>query len=369
MLGVMYAKPIRRRPISLLSLLCAALPSLLGCGRSTHAGSASTAQRKLASAPSLPSVVQPPARGGVVAGEGNRLTGHAASGHGEAATSRAEASFPNGTASRTVQPGPVTTAVYAWHADATINALEASTTLRRRFESPPGFVRVALPKHSFGSWLRGLPLAAAGTGVRAYNGALLLRADHPHLAAVTTLDTGARNLQQCADAVMRLHAEWLWSEGHAAEASYGSGAGPIAWKRYLAGGYPKPKGNRFVWGQRGARQNTHANYRKYLDVVFSWSNTVALARQGKAIARGALRPGDFFVVAGSPGHTVLVLDVAENADGQRRALLGQSFMPAQSFHVLRPSPRQAWFSLNDKNGVKTPFWPRFPWTALRRLDG
>ena len=49
------------------------------------------------------------------------------------------------------------------------------------------------------------------------------------------------------------------------------------------------------WGQRSARANNHATYRKYMDVVFAWSNTVALARQGKEVSREQLRPGDFFV--------------------------------------------------------------------------
>jgi len=39
--------------------------------------------------------------------------------------------------------------------------------------------------------------------------------------------------------------------------------------------------------------------------------------------------------SGSPGHVVMVLDVCENAEGQRAFLLGQGYMPAQQFHVLK----------------------------------
>lgn len=257
---------------------------------------------------------------------------------------------------------------YPWHADPSIDAAAATDSLRQRFAPPPGFARVDVPDGSFGHWLRHLPLAAPGTPVRSFTGALHLPADHRNIAAVTTLDIGARDLQQCADAIMRLHAEWLWQQGRADEASYPSGGGPIPWKRYVAGGYPALSGNTFVWKSRGPRKSDHATYRKYLDAVFSWANTVALEQKTRVVEREQLRPGDFFVLAGNPGHSVLVLDIAENAKGERRALLGQSFMPAQSFQVLRPNKTAVWFSLSDEEGVKTPFWRRFPWTSARRLD-
>lgn len=264
-------------------------------------------------------------------------------------------------------PAPLTVTAYPWHGDASITALAASDALGQRFSPPPGFTRAPVAEASFGAWLRALPLAAPGTPVRSYEGGVHLPADHRNIAAVTTLDVGTRDLQQCADAIMRLHAEWLWHRGRAAEASYPSGGGPIPWRRYLAGGYPALNGNSFVWKTRSARKDDHATYRAYLDVVFSWANTVALANKTKAVDRADARPGDFFVLAGSPGHAVLILDIAERADGRRVALLGQSFMPAQSFQVLRPSRSQTWFSLDDDEGVDTPFWPRFPWSSLRRL--
>jgi hypothetical protein len=74
------------------------------------------------------------------------------------------------------------------------------------------------------------------------------------------------------------------------------------------------------------------------------------------------------VLPGGPGHAILILDVAEAPDGRRVALLGQGFMPAQDFHVLRAGA-SAWFSL-DGEDVDTPFWPApFPWSSLRRMKG
>jgi hypothetical protein len=68
------------------------------------------------------------------------------------------------------------------------------------------------------------------------------------------------------------------------------------------------------------------------------------------------------------GHAVLILDVARDAKGNRVLLLGQGYMPAQSFQVLRPSAKEVWFPLDLSAGkLETPFWDPFPFSALRRL--
>jgi hypothetical protein len=257
---------------------------------------------------------------------------------------------------------------YPWHADDSVEPLEAVDHLAERFFPPSGFRRVDLPPHSFGAWLRRLPLAAEGTPVLAYDGRTILPAGHRHLAAVTTLDVGSRDLQQCADAVMRLFAEWRWSQGRAREVSFQSGFGAIPWARFLGGAEPHYDGERVSWvtSRRRARED-HASFRRYLDVVFTWANTGSLDRQAAHPEPDDLRPGDFFVLPGNPGHTVLVLDMARDDRGRRMALVGQSFMPAQRFQVLRPSRDQAWFTIDDE-GVDTPFWRPFPFSALRRLD-
>jgi hypothetical protein len=113
---------------------------------------------------------------------------------------------------------------------------------------------------------------------------------------------------------------------------------------------------------------SHAAFRAWLDAVFAWANTGALARDTRAVALADLRPGDFVVQPGGPGHAVLVLDLATSADGRRAVLLGQGFMPAQSFQVLRPARRSAWFIVEER-GLTTPFWPTFAWSTLHRFDG
>ena len=37
----------------------------------------------------------------------------------------------------------------------------------------------------------------------------------------------------------------------------------------------------------------------------------------------------------SPGHVVMIVDVCEDESGKKAFLLGQGYMPAQEFHVLK----------------------------------
>jgi hypothetical protein len=103
-------------------------------------------------------------------------------------------------------------------------------------------------------------------------------------------------------------------------------------------------------------------------MVFQWANTGSLSAQALPVTADSVRPGDFFVLPGNPGHAVLILDLACDADGRRVALLGQGFMPAQGLYVLGGDQRP-WFTLTPGAPVITPFWDPFPWSSLRRLEG
>jgi len=267
---------------------------------------------------------------------------------------------------------PLAIESYPWLKDASLKMPEPKEPLEARFEPPPGFERVAVEPGSFGAWLRGLPLGAEGLAVLTYRGDVLLPPDHENIAAVAAIDIGTADLQQCADSVIRLHAEWRWSLG-ARDVAYRAASGAMMpFSRWMRGERPVEEGNAIRWkplGRPDPPGGDHQSFRKYLDSVFTWANTGALARDAKKIGVGDARPGDFVVLPGSPGHAVLVLDMAASAEGKRVALLGQGFMPAQSFQVLRPNRGRVWFELDAGSpGLKTPFWPTFPWDSLRRLD-
>lgn len=261
------------------------------------------------------------------------------------------------------KPGRAELARYTWLSpDARVRPLEEA------FAPPEGYTRVPVEPGSFGAWLRGLPLRPEGTPVLSHRGGEILPGDDARLAAVAELDVGTANLQQCADSVIRLHAEWLWSSNQRERIAYRFASGHVAaWPKYAAGDRARVSGAKVQWVRSAAADGSRASFRAYLDLVFTYAGTVSLEPLKGRPSREDVRPGDFFVLGGSPGHAVLVLDVAANAEGRRVALLGQGFMPAQDFHVLAPRGGEgAWFPL-DGDTVETPFWKPFPWSSLRRF--
>ncbi len=235
---------------------------------------------------------------------------------------------------------------YAWR---TANDAAPAATLETRIAPPPGFARVPAPPDSWAAWLRGLPMKPAGAPVLLYNGGRKWRQD-VHVAVVD-IDVGSRDLQQCADALMRLRAEWLFAAGRTRDIGF------------------TYDGRRHAFAARG--RNDHAALRKYMDLVFAYAGTYSLERELKRVDVADIETGDVFIKGGfnGTGHAVLVADMAENpTTGERRFLLLQSYMPAQEMHILK-NPADAggspWYPATFEGDLVTPEWT-FAHDALRR---
>ena len=125
-----------------------------------------------------------------------------------------------------------------------------------------------------------------------------------------------------------------------------------------------------TWEQTAAPDAGYASFRRYLDIVFSYAGTLSLARElDKVVDPRRVEAGDVFIQGGSPGHAVMVVDVAEDASGRRAVLLAQSYMPAQDIHVLRnpASPGNPWYVIEGDGPLTTPEWD-FPAGSLRRFS-
>jgi hypothetical protein len=237
--------------------------------------------------------------------------------------------------------------------------------LSDRFPPPPGFVRTAVAPGSFAHYLRQLPLRPQGTAVLLHNGKPKGRQD-VH-AAVVDLSVGSKDLQQCADAVIRLRAEYLFAHGREQDIAFDLTNGfRVPWQRWKHGERVRVDGNKCSWMDGGTVDGSHAQFLRYLDFVFIYAGTLSLHRELRPAGQMALEAGDVFIQGGSPGHAVLVLDVARHPDGRTAFLIGQSYMPAQDFHVLRdPLGKGAWYMLDEGERLWTPEWT-FDWSDRRR---
>jgi hypothetical protein len=254
---------------------------------------------------------------------------------------------------------------YAWERD------PSAEPLRERVQVPAGYTRIPLSPSSFGEWLRGLPLRAGQGVVRLYDGRPKPRQDL-HVAVVE-IDVGKRDLQQCADAVMRLRAEYLFGAGRQDEICFRAVSGDaMPYASYRRGLRPPP-GRASPWSQAAPADASWQGFRKYLDRVFDIANTASLARELEPVRDArAIEPGDVYIQPARGerfGHAVLVLDVAENASGERVFLIAQSYMPAQDIHVLvnpQNSAFSPWYRPPVDGALQTPEWD-FPAGSLKRF--
>ncbi len=215
-------------------------------------------------------------------------------------------------------------------------------TIREAFPPPAGSTRVEAPP--FGAWLQQQLLEDAAAPVLTYDGRVVR-----HNGRVVQLPLVKGDLQQCADAILRLRAEWLRETGQPV-VLYATSGDPIPWSRFQGGERPYVSGRHLAWSSgKGPSTWDH-----YLSRSFNWAGTISLkAHETRAVTTPL--PGDILIEAGSPGHAVVLLDVAREPDGTTWILVGESYMPAQDFHV-EIGPNAGWWPL-DEAGLPLPHWP------------
>jgi hypothetical protein len=240
--------------------------------------------------------------------------------------------------------------------------------LQSRLDPPPGYARIPAKEDGFGEWLRGLPTRPGRPPVRLYDGREKSNQRAHHL--VLDVDVGEKDLQQCADAVIRLRAEYLWARRCDKAVAFRFTSGDLAeWAKWREGFRPRVSGNRVSWSPAAAPDGSRESFRRYLDTVFTYAGSASLEGELDKVADPS-RPeiGDVYIQGGFPGHAVLVVDAAENGKGERVTLLAQSYMPAQEIHLLRNpgSGTSPWFRAMNRGALETPEWS-FRHEDLRRF--
>ncbi|MBU6324463.1 MAG: hypothetical protein KJS92_03160 [Bacteroidetes bacterium] len=237
-----------------------------------------------------------------------------------------------------------------------------------RFSCPDGYTRMQHDSGSFAYFLGHFPLKPHGTPVRFYDGNIKEHAAH---AAVMELSTGKEDLQQCADAVMRLRSEYLYSRKEYSLMHFNFVSGfRCGFDRWMQGCRVKMNGNQSSWACTQTPDAGRSSFDAWLSQVFMFAGTASLEKELRPVPASEVMPGDVWIKGGSPGHAVIVMDVCTDSSGNRLFMLAQSYMPAQDMHILRnyeEADISPWFRVPlARSELITPEWT-FAYNQLRRF--
>lgn len=238
--------------------------------------------------------------------------------------------------------------------------IPSGTTLETRIQPPTDFTRTKEEENSFATYLRQLPLKPDGEEVLLYDGSI--KRNYNTYAAVVDMSIGDKNLHQCADAVMRLRAEYLWNEKRYDEIHFNFTNGfRVDYSKWMEGRRIVVKGNKSYWVNRTSPSNNYQDFWKYMELIFSYAGTLSLSKELVPVKLTGLKVGDVFIWGGSPGHAILVVDLAENVNTNEKVfLLTQSYMPAQETQILQNpnnSKLSPWYSVSEiGEELVTPEW-------------
>ena len=238
-------------------------------------------------------------------------------------------------------------------------SFDTGRTIIDRFNPPRGYKRVQVEESSFEAYLHDLPLKEAGSKVLYYDGST--KVNREVYRAVIDLPIGRKNLHQCADAVIRLRAEYLYGINAFDSIHFNFTNGfRVDYSEWIKGKRIRVKGNKTWWEQAAPSSDSYADFWKYLETLFMYAGTLSLSKEMKPVETEEMQIGDVFIQGGSPGHAVIVVDMVENSHtGEKLFMLAQSYMPAQDLQILaNPSDSRIspWYSLDFGGVLRTPEW-------------
>ena len=211
---------------------------------------------------------------------------------------------------------------------------EDGMTLESRILTPSGYQRMEVEEGSLGDFLHQYPMKAYGSKVHLFDGS----EKYNQSAHISVFDLPIENydLQQCADSVIRMYAEYFWNTKQYERIAFHYTSGFLAeYPKWREGNRIKVDGNTVTWVKSAEYDDSYECFVEYLKNVFSYAGTLSMyCEEAVEIPLGEAKAGDVFLYGGSPGHVVMIVDVCENEDGEKAFLLAQGYMPAQEFHLL-----------------------------------
>ncbi len=230
-------------------------------------------------------------------------------------------------------------------------------TVMARILVPDNYTRTNYEGGTFPKYLQEYALKEYGAEVINYDGSPYgYQAGHVGVLEVPVPDNG---LQQCADALMRIRAEYLWDKGQKDKIGFNFTSGHYcSWSKYAVGYRPKINGNKVTFHKTARADTSKANFYKYLNLIYTYAGTQSLYSELPKISEvEKLEVGDMLVTPGFPGHIIMIVDKATDENGDNLFIFAQGNTPAQSVHILKnPSDLSIspWYELEMGAAVQIP---------------
>ncbi|NNE29306.1 MAG: DUF4846 domain-containing protein [Saprospiraceae bacterium] len=241
-------------------------------------------------------------------------------------------------------------------------------TIARRINVPRGYIRSEVNKESFQNYLRNLKLKPKGASVYFYNGSI--KHNNGVYTDVIDLEIGDQDLHQCADAVMRLKAEYLWTQKQFHKIYFNFTNGHrVEYSKWREGYRMKVSGNKTWWEKETSTSDSFDDFWNYLELIFMYAGTASLEKEMDPVKISKVEIGNVLIQGGYPGHAVIIVDEAmHQVSGKKVFLLAQSFMPAQEIQILANPNHEnlsPWYELSE-GLINTPEW-NFTSNDLKRF--
>lgn len=241
--------------------------------------------------------------------------------------------------------------------------IPSETTIGTRFNPPAGYKRVQVSNDSFGKYLRDFKLREYTTKPLAYDTAAKTLANNDSAPAVSVLDMdliNKSNLQEAANSVIRLYAEFLYKQGRFDDIAFNLLTTPafrLDFRTWSEGGRLIEEGNSITWCKEHGEHCKHRDvdtgteygvFKYYMQNVMLHSNISSLPSNMKSVSMNEVTVGDIIVYADSKIPDIIV-DMAENADGSKLLLIARGGNPASEIFIVRNesnSDLNPWHDMN-----------------------
>lgn len=211
--------------------------------------------------------------------------------------------------------------------------------------------------YSIAQFMRQLPVKKQNEKVKLYTGEDKEVQDSN--VAILNMRLDDRSLQQRASSVMRLYSEFFWMNQDFDKLSYKIADGfSLEYKKWIEGNRVSVNGSQASWYTDGTTGDSYQSFCSYLDYYFGYSGMESLINASASASVNNVQVGDFFVDK-EKQYAAMVVDVAENEDGNKCFLLASGGTPGQDIEILKnpahTSNDDPWYYASEvTSSFKTP---------------